>query len=583
LIPTVRWIGFAVVALTVPVPAQTTIRVTAGLGGAEPDFVSENPHLSGDGRWVAFISGASNLVPNDTLGFDAFLYDVATASLELVSVRLPGGPHRGWVADATVSDDGNLVAFRSNAEDLVPGDTAIADVYVRNRALGTTTRITAGWDGDAWDPWITPDGRYVFFASDGENIVPSAPGIKDVFRYELATGQFVLVSQSTAGAFGNSDSLHPRPSADGNVVAFGSEATNLVPGDTNDRFDGFVRDISAGTTQRFTVDWLGNQLGEDSLLRSMSRDGRYVCYDSRADGITPDDLPGTYYDALIYDRMRSTVVRASSPGTATAPDPRVADLGNLSGDGRFAAFRSNLGDLVTPDPTPGLADVFLKDLHTGSVEIVSLSSTGSAAPEPSWPSVSNDGRYVAFITRFALVPGDVTTGLPEIYVRDRGPVLYTTPCSGDGSSAPCPCANLGSQGHGCENVGLTGGVLLSATGSASLANDTLRLELRGFFAQSTPIAFVQGDALLNGGVGATFGDGVHCVGGTTVRFGRRRASGGTSAYGAGVAGDAPVSVAGQVVVAGSTRYYQCTYFNHGSFCGQLRRNWSNSIAIVWGA
>jgi hypothetical protein len=252
----------------------------------------------------------------------------------------------------------------------------------------------------------------------------------------------------------------------------------------------------------------------------------------------------------------------------------------MSGDARWVVFRSTGTDLGPADTTPGALDAYLKDLQTGALEIVSLASDGTAVSVEDELALSDDARWVVFASRAGAVPGDAL-GHREIYLRDRGPIVYTTPCAGDGSGTPCPCGNPGQPGNGCENYALSGGVRLAATGTPSLANDTLRLGLTGFLPLDTPIAFVQGDALLAGGAGAPFGDGIQCAGGATVRFGRRLATGGTSAYGAGVAGDAPVSVAGHVVAPGSTRYYQCVYFNFGSFCGELRRNWSNSIAIVW--
>lgn len=574
----------ALALFTAPLFAQTTIRATAGLGGAEPDGDSESPYISGDGRFVAFLSHANNLVAVDTQLHDVFLFDASTGTTELISVRLPGPGSLALMQPPSVSDDGNFVVWAGGAENLAPGYTGWTDVLLRDRSAGTTTRITAGWTSDSQFPVITPDGRYIAFQSTDETTVPSGPG-SDVFLHDRQTGLTTLVSRSTAGVLGNALSVRPAISADGLTVAFQSAATNLVPGDTNGVSDVFVHDILTGTTRRASVGWSGGQLGILSRLGNVSGDGRRTVFTYQGDDATTGET-GLTDDVYYFERSASYSVCASAPPSQRGSNGN-SDYGRISRNGRYIAFWSTSTDLVSPDPTTG-ADVYLKDTETNAVEIVSLTSTGipvspaSAISWPNQPSLSADARFVAFSSGGSLVPGDAV-GFREIYIRDRGPILYTTPCAGDGSSTPCPCGNPGSHGNGCENYALQGGARLSATGSASITNDTLRLSGSGFLYQPTPLGFVQGDALLNGAQGAPFGDGVLCVGGHTVRFGRRNAIGGSVAFGAGVVGDAPVSIVGHVDTPGVTRYYQVVYFNFGSFCGQLRRNWSNSIAIVWGA
>lgn len=568
----------ALAALAAPLLSQSTIRLTAGLAGAEPDGLSSEPQMSGDGRFVVYTSLANNLTPDDTsAASDIFLHDLVLGTRELISVRIPGMLAPGECGGPVVSDDGNWVAYWSTATNLVAGGTATADIYVRDRAAATTTCITTGWAGNSTAPTITPDGRYLAFQSLADNVVAGGM-FEDVFRYDRQTNTFVLISQSTAGVAGNMESLAPRISADGNQVTFLTASSNFLLQDTNGVVDVYLRDVAAVRTRRTSVNWLGNELTSASSTASMTRDGGMLCF-VNAEAAASSGDSDVNDDVLVRTLQGGFLTRVSTPASGKGGNG-ISNDGVIAGNGRYVAFRSNGTDLVPADPTPGAADIYLKDMETRAIEVVSLSSAGAAAGDPSSPALSLDGRFIAFATTTGLVSGDAN-GLTEIYVRDRGVIVFTTPCAGDGSSTPCPCGNPGYPGNGCENYGLTGGVRLAATGNPSLSGDTLHLALTGFSALTTPLAYFQGDGLLNGGLGVAFGDGVHCVGGNTIRFARRNSVNGMSEYGAGVPSDTAVSIAGHVDVPGSTRYYQATYFNFGSFCGQLRRNWSNSIAVVW--
>lgn len=152
-------------------------------------------------------------------------------------------------------------------------------------------------------------------------------------------------------------------------------------------------------------------------------------------------------------------------------------------------------------------------------------------------------------------------------------------CAGDGSGAACPCTN-GSAGHGCENSFATGGGVLSATGSANLANDTLVLVASGL-PPTTSVLFFQGDGQIAAGNGVVFGDGIRCAGGSIVRLGSKITSGGTASFGHGIGSDPDVSVRGQVPAGGGTRYYQAWYRNAASFCTSSTFNLTNGLSLVW--
>jgi Tol biopolymer transport system component len=246
--------------LAPPAGAGTTERVSVDSAGNEGNsFVQRNASISADGRFVAFTSFATNLVPGDTnRRDDVFVRDRLTGTTELVSVDSAGNQGNRDSGSPAISADGRFVAFHSVATNLVPGDTGnMTDVFVRDRLTGTTQRVSvdsAGTEGNgaSVEPAISGDGRFVAFYSFATNLVPGdTNGDGDVFVHDRQTGTTERVSVDSAGNQGSAISDGFRKvsiSADGRVVAFVSVATNLVPGDTNGGSDAFVHDRQTGIT-----------------------------------------------------------------------------------------------------------------------------------------------------------------------------------------------------------------------------------------------------------------------------------------------------------------------------------------------
>jgi len=244
-----------------------TTRVSVDSAGTEGNFSSNRAALSAGGRYVAFESTARNLVAGDDNGTrDIFLHDTQTGTTTRVSVDSAGTEANGDSYFPALSADGRYVAFESGASNLVAGDdNGTRDIFLHDTQTGITTRVSvdsAGTEanGDSYFPALSADGRYVVFTSDASNLVAGDDnGTRDIFLHDTQTGTTTRVSVDSAGTEANGDNYRAALSADGRYVAFESGASNLVAGDNNGAWDVFLHDTQTGTTTRVSVDSAGNE------------------------------------------------------------------------------------------------------------------------------------------------------------------------------------------------------------------------------------------------------------------------------------------------------------------------------------
>ena len=364
-----------------------------------PDGMSANgpsmaqrfrPSIDDNCSCVAYSTDASNLVPNDTNGrTDVVLSTLTTPPTnELISVGLDGNSANGASSYSSVSADCARVAFRSTASNLVEGDdNQVSDVFVHDRATGAVTRVSVPdgggeADGASTTPSISGDGRCVAFASLATNLLAGdTNGVYDI--YVSCDGEISCrASVSSEGLEANGISFHPALNQDGTVVAFKSEASNLVANDFNGQPDIFVHDCVAGTTERVSVGPGGREADDIAIPPSISRDGR-----------------------------------------------RIA----------FGSFATTLASIHTG----GRSQIYVRDLDEAATHLISVSPTGVAQNGSSPdlpPSICPDGDLVAFASAATnLVPGD-TNGFPDVFIGSiDGP---TTPSPIPGTpTPPVPCSS----------------------------------------------------------------------------------------------------------------------------------------------
>jgi Tol biopolymer transport system component len=309
----------------------------------------------------------------------------------------------------------------------VAGDAnGVADVFVRDRATGITRRVSVNSNerqGNAssglTSPSISADGRYVVFTSKATNLVRSDTNHrKDVFLRDRRTGTTQRISVSSREAQGNSRSGLGAPTitADGHYVVFTSQASNLVRHDTNGRVDVFVRNRKSGTTHRVSLgpDWA--QTNGDSLTPTISADGRFVAFASVATNLVGRDT-NQRSDVFVRDRLRK-VTRRVSVTDAWVQGNNDSATPTISDDGRYVAFTSWATNLVRGDTNRRL-DVFVRDRKAGTTRRASVSSAEVQARGNSLaPAISGNGRYLAFESAASNLVDNDTNNRRDVFLRD---------------------------------------------------------------------------------------------------------------------------------------------------------------------
>lgn len=349
-------------------------------------------------------------------------------AIERVSLTSGGLQASGGSTIPSVSSDGRYVAFQSTASDIVSGDVnGVSDIFVYDRNTNSVQRVsisTAGIQGNAASasPSISADGRYVAFDSAATNlVVGDDEGLSDIFVHDRQMGTTERVSIDGLGEGGDNDSNLPDISSDGRYVSFISYAANLVGGDTNIVQDIFVFDRDADTMERVSVNSFGAEADNASgasFKPSISGDGRYVAFDSTATNLITGDA-NFNQDAFVHDRQTGSTELVSIDDTGLVQGNGVSIPTDISSDGRYVVVLSAADNLVGGDGN-GVVDMFVYDRTTETIERVSVDDAGTEGDSDSdTGSISDDGRYVVFASIASNFSVDDGNSDNDVFVYDR--------------------------------------------------------------------------------------------------------------------------------------------------------------------
>ena len=395
--------------------------------------------VSGDGRFVAFDT-TSALVAEDVNGFrDVYLKDRSTGAITLVSRATGAAGALGDAAalNASISANGQFVAFQSASNTFGGGNAGTVDIFVRDTVNNTTVLVSQSTTGvspgagiASQNASISADGRFVAFESATANFGLGAAGTTDIFLRDIVGNTLELVSLSTGGVAAAGDSVNASVSADGRFVAFQSVATNLGGGGAATQ-DIFVRDRTAITTTLASKSSVGTAGNADSTEPRISGDGRVVVFQTQSNNLIAGT--GAFQNVFAFNTAANTLALVSA-SAAAAPGGAASDLAAVSGNGRFVAFHSDAANLAGAGSTFG--DIFVKDLVGGTVVRLNVSPTGVLADGLSnRPAINRDGTvttYDSFATNLVSPDGN---GVRDVFVNVRPlPALFVAGAAAGGSS-----------------------------------------------------------------------------------------------------------------------------------------------------
>jgi len=365
---------------------------------------SNNMPLSSDYVWSFTIAPATVLVSTDANGMV--------------------GPTGTASSSSDIDSEGRYIVFVSSEQLTSVSTGTVAQVYRKDTQTGMVRMVSTD-DTDQTaannacsDPVVNSTGRYVAFTSLATNLSsPASGGIEQIYLKDIQTGDIQMVSRASASEAGNDDSVNAAISENGNLVAFESMATNLDGGGGFSNI--FLFNTNSGIMERITVPApAATNPNGNSVIPDISDDGRYVVFVSGATNLIPNDTNGVD-DIFVRDRTNSTYTRISqdtggNDANAASSDPAI------SGDGSTVVFTSTATDLVAIN-TGGIANIFVRDFVAATAtELVSVTHSGGLADDASGnPSVSFDGRYVAFVSAATdLISGVDGNSVDDVFVRD---------------------------------------------------------------------------------------------------------------------------------------------------------------------
>lgn len=404
----------------------STYRASVTSDGAQLSSTSSWPSISGNGRYVTFASNAAELAATSS-NRQLYRHDVLTGDTRLISRNSSGQPGSGdSLFGATMNYDGNLVAFMSYAKDLgdgVPSD--IGQLYIHDVDLGKTRIASTSSKGELGNqrsemPTLSADGKYIAFYSLATNLVDQdTNNSADIFLKNLETDETRIVSRGAPGE-SNARSMDVAISGNGDIVAFISHASNLVPDDTNGLPDAFVYHTSSGVVERISISNDGIEGNKQTLRVAVSANGRYVAFLSDASNLVATDGNDTR-DLFIRDLKMGTTVRATEHAGGESFVGTVTNM-DISADGRYVLFESYAPHEFQV-PSSGYK-LFIKDMVVGDIRQADVGLDGTSYENSGNATLSHDGQHLAYTSAVSNLVANDTNAVGDIFVtrvgRDSG-------------------------------------------------------------------------------------------------------------------------------------------------------------------
>lgn len=439
--------------MAAPAASNALDRVSVSSAGAANNGDSFGGSISDDGDTIVFSSASSALVPGDGNGKnDIFVYKVSSDTLTLISRSTTGVPANDNSGAPSISGDGRYVVFESGATDLVENFVDgngtsqfddVPDIFVHDLNDGTTSLVSlSNTDSPSLQsckaPTINTTGQFVAFqagaglANDTEFDFP-----RQIYVRDLTNGTTTLVSVDTNGTAGSAESHRPDISADGTLIVFDTQSDLLDGGDTNEKnmapvTDVYLREVANATT---TLISLGNadQQGDDiSWKANISGNGDLVAFTSEATNFEPSGAIADRSKVFLRDRggAMETTTRISTSVSGGDPDANT-ELPSFSANGSYLVFQSGASNLLAPGiDTNGEFDIYYYDLNSMGLTRISVADSGAQGNAGSYgPNVSNDGRVV-FNTRSTGFSASDNDAVNDVYATINRPGSPTTPPTG---------------------------------------------------------------------------------------------------------------------------------------------------------
>lgn len=406
--------------------AEFIERVSSSADAPEFNNNSSEPFVSASGRFVAFVSNATNIEPGNNSRRQIYLTQRLSGDVRRVSVDAMGAAGNSDSVQPSVSSDGRFVAFASQSTNFSSMDSDSAlDIYLHDMATQTTQLISKASNGSSAGngssslPVISADGRFVVFSSTADNLVADdTNGLSDVFIANRETGDVSLVSAGLGGAASNGRSVAPDVSANGRFVSFLSLASNLIADDLDSRQDAFVSDQSTGSITRANTTASGGPGGASVTAASISLDGSTVAFFALGTGL----VPGVGGRDIYLKTLSTGDIQALnvSDFADTGANIQVESI-SLDSQGCNVSY-----DLATRDVQSAVLDISVhvyncQSGNTRSITQTPVSDDDIAANNLSLnPSIDSVGRNLVFSTLASNLGTPDTNALNDVYLLDAG-------------------------------------------------------------------------------------------------------------------------------------------------------------------